>query len=186
MSENCFHDLNSHNKFSLHRQNKIVNCVHNLFYFCEWRNNSCNTYSFLTFFGRTVFTPSMSVQCACRTLCFHAPAPVQMPLRLGFADKKCSFFTVKNFTEQMFQVHKNWEMGHFSDPDYSGDGPWPSRTKQGPQTAHFIFLVGQLRGVFSLRWYPRHGPFSRLAPPKGKSCDRPCDSMVCNDVLLPR
>ena len=104
----------------------------------------------------------MSVQCACRTLCFHVPAPVQMPSRLGFADKKCSFFTVKNFTEQMFQVHKNWEMGHFSDP---GDGPWPSRTKQGPQTAHFIFLVGQIRGVFSFRGYPRHGPFSRLATP---------------------
>ena len=39
-----------------------------------------------------------------------------MPFRLGFADKKCSFFTVKNFTEQKFQVHRNWEMGHFSDP----------------------------------------------------------------------
>ena len=58
----------------------------------------------------------MSVQCACRALCFPAPAPVQMPFRLGFADKTCSFFTVKNFTEQKFQVHKNWEMGHFSDP----------------------------------------------------------------------
>ena len=58
----------------------------------------------------------MSVQCACRTLCFPAPAPVQMPFRLGFADKKYSFFTVKNFTEQKFQVHKNWEIGHFSDP----------------------------------------------------------------------
>ena len=31
-------------KFSLHRQNKIFNCVHTLFYFCEWRNNSCNAY----------------------------------------------------------------------------------------------------------------------------------------------
>ena len=39
------------------------------------------------FFGRTVFTPSMSVQCACRTLCFPAPAPVQMPFRLGFAQE---------------------------------------------------------------------------------------------------
>ena len=26
------------------------------------------------------------------------------------------FIRVKNFTEQKFQVHKNWEMGHFSDP----------------------------------------------------------------------
>ena len=41
---------------------------------------------------------------------------MQMPFRLGFADKKWSFFTVKNFTEQKFQVHKNWEMGHFSVP----------------------------------------------------------------------
>ena len=44
VSENCFHDVNSRNKFLLHRQNKIFNCVHKLFYFCEWRNNSCNTY----------------------------------------------------------------------------------------------------------------------------------------------
>ena len=44
--------------------------------------------------------------------------PVQMSFRLGFADKKCSFFTVKNFTEQKFQVHKNWEMGYFSDPEF--------------------------------------------------------------------
>ena len=127
VSENCFHDLNSQNKFSLHRQNKISNCVHILFYFCEWRNNSCKTYQFLTFFfDRTVFTPSMSVQCACRTLCFPAPAPVQMSFRLEMlilemhytrnADKKCSFFTVKNFTEQKFQVHEHWEMGHFSEP----------------------------------------------------------------------
>ena len=63
----------------------------------------------------------MSVQGACRTLCFPAPAPVQMPFRLGFTDKKCSFFTVKNFTEQKFQIHKNWEMGHFSDPVSRGD-----------------------------------------------------------------
>ena len=89
----------------------------------------------------------------------------------------------------MFQVHKNWEMGHFSDPDYlfrvPCDGPWPSWTKAGTPNRTF-FLVGQIRGVFSFRGYPRHGPFSRLAPPKGKSCDRPWDSMVCNDVLLPR
>ena len=26
--------------------------------------------------------------CACRTLCFPAPAPVQIPFRLGFAEKK--------------------------------------------------------------------------------------------------
>ena len=129
----------------------------------------------------------MSVQCACRTLCFPAPAPVQMLFRLGFADKKCSFFTVKNFTEQKFQVHKNWKLGHFSDPDYSGPhvmdhGP-PGRSRDPNST--FYFLVSQIRGVFSFRGYPRHSPFFRLAPPKGKSCDRPWDSMVCNDVLLP-
>ena len=111
-----------------------------------------------------------------------------MPFRLGFAHKKCSFFTVKNFTEQKLQVHKDWEMGYFPESEIRApcDGPCPSRTKQGPQTAHFIFLVGQIRGVFSFRGYPRHSPFSRLALPKGKSCDRPWDSMVCNDVLLPR
>ena len=129
----------------------------------------------------------MSVHADCRTLCFPAPAPVQMPFRLGFAGKNAHTL-VNNFTEQKFQVHKNWKMGHFSDPEFRApcDGPWPSRTKQGPQVAHFIFLEGQIRGVFSFRGYPRHGPFSRLAPPKGKSCDRPWDSMVCNDVLLPR
>ena len=56
----------------------------------------------------------------------------------------------------------------------------------GTPNRTFYFLEGQIRGVFSFRGYPRHGPFSRLAPPKGKSCDRPWDSMVCNDVLLPR
>ena len=61
----------------------------------------------------------MSVQCAFRTLCFPAPAPVQMPFRLGFANKKCSFFS-QNFTEQKFQANKNWEMGHFSDPGGGG------------------------------------------------------------------
>ena len=57
----------------------------------------------------------MSVHADCRTLCFPAPAPVQMPFRLGFADKNAHTL-VKNFTEQKFQVHKNWKMGHFSDP----------------------------------------------------------------------
>ena len=52
-----------------------------------------------------VFSCSSAYLCRC-----HSDS------RLGFADKKCSFFTVKNFTEQKFQVHKNWEMGHFSDP----------------------------------------------------------------------
>ena len=42
--QKIFHDLNSQNKFSLHRENKVFNCVHELFYFCEWRSNSCNTY----------------------------------------------------------------------------------------------------------------------------------------------
>ena len=48
---------------------------------------------------------------------------MQMPFRLGLADKKYSFFTVKNFTEQKFQVHKNWEIGHFSDPEPEPDPP---------------------------------------------------------------
>ena len=43
-SEKWFHDLNSQNKFSPRRQNKIFKCVRKLFYFCEWQNNSCNTY----------------------------------------------------------------------------------------------------------------------------------------------
>ena len=33
MSEKWFHDLNSQNNFSHHRQNKILKCVHKLFYF---------------------------------------------------------------------------------------------------------------------------------------------------------
>ena len=44
VSEKWFHDLNSQNKFLPHRQNKIFKCVRKLFYFCEWQNNSCNTY----------------------------------------------------------------------------------------------------------------------------------------------
>ena len=44
VSEKWFHDLNSQNEFLPYRQNKIFKCVHKLFYLCEWRNNSCNTY----------------------------------------------------------------------------------------------------------------------------------------------
>ena len=40
VSEKWFHDLNSQNKFSRHKQNKIVKCAHKLFSFCEWQNNS--------------------------------------------------------------------------------------------------------------------------------------------------
>ena len=60
VSEKWFHDLNSQNKLSRHRQNKIFKCMNKLFHFCERRINSCNTYYFLTLFG--VFTPSKSVQ----------------------------------------------------------------------------------------------------------------------------
>ena len=52
VSEKWFHDLNSQNKFSPHRQNKIFKCVHKLFYFCEWQNNSWNTYSILALVGQ--------------------------------------------------------------------------------------------------------------------------------------
>ena len=72
--------------------------------------------------------------------------------------------------------------------DYSGPhvtGHGPSGRSRDPKPHILFFLVGQIWGVFSFRGYPRHGPFSRLAPPKGKSCDRPWDSMVY-DVLLPR
>ena len=34
--------------------------------------------------------------------------------------KKYSFFTVKNFAEQKFQVQINGEMAHFSDPAVAG------------------------------------------------------------------
>ena len=37
--------------------------------------------------------------------------------------KKSSFFTVLNFAEQKFQVHTNWEMGHFSDPEVRSSDP---------------------------------------------------------------
>ena len=47
VSEKWFHDLNSHNKFSRHRQNKTFKCVRKLYSFSEWRNNSCNTYQCL-------------------------------------------------------------------------------------------------------------------------------------------
>ena len=61
VSEKWFHDLNSQKKNSPYRQNKIFKCVHKLFYFCEWWNNSCNTYLFLTLVGQF-----LRPQCLCR------------------------------------------------------------------------------------------------------------------------
>ena len=56
-----FHDINSQNKVLHHRQNKVVKCLHKLFYFCKWQNNSCNTTIF-TLLPGAVFTPSKSVR----------------------------------------------------------------------------------------------------------------------------
>ena len=47
-----------------------------------------------------------------RQLHLSARTAVQMLLR---QTKKYSFFTVKKFTEQKFQVQRNGETGHFSD-----------------------------------------------------------------------
>ena len=59
---------------------------------------------------------------ACASACALADAIQTGPHRLKnyyqFLSLKflSSFFTVKNFTEQIFQVEKKWEKRHFSDP----------------------------------------------------------------------
>ena len=62
------------------------------------------------------FTPSESVlaeNCVC----------LRKKLCRCYSDRlKYSFFTVKHFAEQKFQVHGNGETGHFSDPAALGPG----------------------------------------------------------------
>ena len=92
VSENCFHDLNSQNKFSLHRQQICLLRSQIILLLRVAEQFHVTPTNFQHLFGRTVFTPSMSVHAG---HCFPAPAPVQMPFRLGFGDKKCSFLQSK-------------------------------------------------------------------------------------------
>ena len=65
------HDPNSRDKFSRHRQNKILKCFHKQFSFCDLRNKSCNTYQYLTINTvRTACRPSKSL-IAEHCLCLH-------------------------------------------------------------------------------------------------------------------
>ena len=52
VSEKWFHDLNSQNKFSRHKQNKILKCVQNYFSFCELAGQFMQHLSMFTLFAQ--------------------------------------------------------------------------------------------------------------------------------------
>ena len=117
VSEKWCHHLNSQNKFPRHKQNKIFKCVLKLFSFCEWRNNSCNTYQCLTLFAQFFLA---QIFCAGRTSCL--PAPVQMLFRQDLTDWKCSFCMDKQ--NKYYKLRKKGNI-HFSDPVPRPASPCP-------------------------------------------------------------
>ena len=90
--------------------------MHKLFYFYEWRNNSSNTYQFLTFLSSDSFY-ALNVCAVCmQNIMFSCASACADAIQTKLRRPKMTILYSKKFTEQKFQVHKNWEIGHFSDP----------------------------------------------------------------------
>ena len=85
VSEKWFHNLNSQNKFSRNRQNKIFKLCTNCFSVPNGRTNHV-TFGHLPMFStvRTVFCVLRDR--AGRKSCLPSPAPVQMLFRLNLTD----------------------------------------------------------------------------------------------------
>ena len=111
----------------------------------------------------------MSMQCACRTVCFPAPAPVQMLFRLGFAKKMLILYSQKFHRTKVPKFIKIGKWATFltlnSGPHVTDHGP-PGRSRNPKPhifwraiSEEFLVLRGTLGMAPSPGWpHPKENP----------------------------